>query len=203
MRHPHDPLPITRETLVTRGSRRAPAARSSGSRQAVIPVSCRRRAGCGRWAREDRRGCGRPVSCGRGRMAPDDGMGETDPWRQFRRGDRDIAVARAFSSRARGVDRGHLDPLAGSAASFGAWVVNRSYAVAARFGLDLPGEAGHGEAQAWGPERAGMGARRRVGARRGSGAGWECGVSGGGGRADGPVGGGAVSAGHAPPSRAG
>lgn len=77
-------------------------------------------------------------------MAPDDGMGETDPWRQFRRGDRDIAVARAFSSRARGVDRGHLDPLAGSAASFGAWVVNRSYAVAARFGLDLPGEAGHG-----------------------------------------------------------
>jgi HD-like signal output (HDOD) protein len=45
--------------------------------------------------------------------------------------------------------RGHFDPLADSESNIGACVLNLSCGVAARFGLDLPGEAGH-----WVPDTA-------------------------------------------------
>lgn len=45
--------------------------------------------------------------------------------------------------------RGHFDPMADSESNVGACVLNLACGVAARFGLDLPGEAGH-----WVPDTA-------------------------------------------------
>jgi HD-like signal output (HDOD) protein len=45
--------------------------------------------------------------------------------------------------------RGHYDPLADTQSNTGACVLNLACGVAARFGLDLPGEAGH-----WTPDAA-------------------------------------------------
>lgn len=45
--------------------------------------------------------------------------------------------------------RGHFDPMADTASNVGACVLNLASGVAARFGLDLPGETGH-----WTPDKA-------------------------------------------------